>query len=91
MSSIHDRDLDEDEAGNLPKRLKLEPIPAFGDSTAVDAASGRVVEHHLPPSHVLLSCERSPGAFPQLSEVDVGISEYVGRHVPKVEGIIKQR
>jgi tRNA pseudouridine13 synthase len=93
MSSVHERDLDEAGAGNLPKRLKVEPTAASGDNTTVEGASGRVsvAGHHLPPSHVLLSCEPSPGTLPQLSEVDVGISEYVGRRIPMVEGIIKQR
>ena len=52
-------------------------------------------ESLLPPSHALLNA--SPpvygpdGAMQQIMETDVGISEYVGHDVPKIEGIIKQR
>ncbi|KAI0796737.1 pseudouridine synthase [Abortiporus biennis] len=49
----------------------------------------------LPPSHALLNApkpECSPdGTVLKILERDVGISEYVGYDVPKIEGIIKQR
>ena len=49
----------------------------------------------LPPSHSLLGV-RPPeysedGSIQRIMETDVGISEYVGHDVPKIEGIIKQR
>ena len=49
----------------------------------------------LPPSHALLDT-RPPvygpdGSMQQIMETDVGISEYIGFDVPKIEGIIKQR
>jgi tRNA pseudouridine13 synthase len=49
----------------------------------------------LPPSHSLLSAPRhvaeSEGSELRVMETDVGISEYVGHDIPKIEGIIKQR
>jgi tRNA pseudouridine13 synthase len=52
-------------------------------------------ENILPPSHVLLSAPRHAGSKPgtglQIRETDVGISEYVGRDIPPIYGIIKQR
>jgi tRNA pseudouridine13 synthase len=49
----------------------------------------------LPPSHSLLSAPRdavnSEGPELRVMETDVGISEYVGHDIPKIDGIIKQR
>ena len=47
----------------------------------------------LPPSHALLGTPPSFGEDGSLriKETDVGISEYVGHDVPRIEGIIKQR
>ncbi|KAL4260216.1 pseudouridine synthase TruD family protein [Pleurotus pulmonarius] len=49
----------------------------------------------LPPSHVLLGVPRpekaEDGSGYKFRETDVGISEYVGRGVSQIEGIIKQR
>lgn len=49
----------------------------------------------LPPSHALLRAPRHigshSGADLRIMETDVGISEYVGSDIPKIEGIIKQR
>ncbi|KAH7929415.1 tRNA pseudouridine synthase D [Leucogyrophana mollusca] len=51
-------------------------------------------ESVLPPSHVLLgipSPTLSADGLRQVLESDVGISEYIGRDVPPISGIIKQR
>ncbi|KDQ29347.1 hypothetical protein PLEOSDRAFT_1064122 [Pleurotus ostreatus PC15] len=61
-------------------------IPAPKDGEADDI---------LPPSHVLLGVPRpekaEDGSGYKFRETDVGISEYVGRGVSQIEGIIKQR
>lgn len=47
----------------------------------------------LPPSHSFLGTVASyaeDGSL-RIKETDVGISEYVGHDVPRIEGIIKQR
>lgn len=52
-------------------------------------------ESLLPPSHVLLGtappATSEDGAMLKIMETDVGISEYIAKDVPKIEGIIKQR
>nr|VWO95201.1 Orotidine 5'-phosphate decarboxylase (EC (OMP decarboxylase) (OMPDCase) (OMPdecase) (Uridine 5'-monophosphate synthase) (UMP synthase) [Ganoderma boninense] len=49
----------------------------------------------LPRSHALLNTKQPAygpdGSMQQIMETDVGISEYIGFDVPKIEGIIKQR
>lgn len=49
----------------------------------------------LPPSHALLGVTRHGKAdedgFTQMLETDVGISEYVGRDIPPIRAVIKQR
>jgi tRNA pseudouridine13 synthase len=49
----------------------------------------------LPPSHSLLGTsppmQDESGAIIRLKESDVGISEYIAKNVPKINGIIKQR
>ncbi|KAF8621631.1 hypothetical protein AX15_007649 [Amanita polypyramis BW_CC] len=82
MSSIlvHDRE-PSDELEPIPKRLKL------------DSHSPQI-ESVLPPSHVLLGVPlpvAPPGQSLNFTEGDVGISEYVGKSIPKIEAIIKQR
>lgn len=50
--------------------------------------------HILPPSHALLGIPlpvAESGRPLNFLESDVGISEYVGKGVSKIEGIIKQR
>ena len=60
----------------------------------VDAAP-QGPESMLPPSHAMLNAPPPvygpDGAMQQIMETDVGISEYIGFDVPKIEGIIKQR
>ncbi|OSX60298.1 hypothetical protein POSPLADRAFT_1075036 [Postia placenta MAD-698-R-SB12] len=55
----------------------------------------QVEEPMLPPSHALLGAPppvfSSDGTMQCIMETDVGISEYIGHDVPKIEGIIKQR
>lgn len=49
----------------------------------------------LPPSHALLGVsqpgEADEDGFTQMLETDVGISEYVGRDIPPIQAVIKQR
>lgn len=49
----------------------------------------------LPPSHTLLGVtpqgEADENGFIQMLETDVGISEYVGRDIPPIGAVIKQR
>lgn len=62
---------------------------------SVPAASATDDEEVLPPSHALLRAPRHMGSHKgsdlRIMETDVGISEYVGHDIPKIEGIIKQR
>ncbi|KAF7332007.1 TRUD domain-containing protein [Mycena kentingensis (nom. inval.)] len=76
---------EDDEAQPASKRPKL-------DDTVQDLATQS--DNLLPPSHSLLGVPRpqiKDGGVVSLSERDVGISEYIGRGIPKIEGIIKQR
>jgi hypothetical protein len=72
------------EVGPIPKRAKVNDE---GDEISQQ-------DRHLPPSHALLGItpeDNTSVVFPRLSEGDVGISEYIDRDVPAIEGIIKQR
>ncbi|KAJ6628742.1 pseudouridine synthase [Mycena sp. CBHHK59/15] len=76
---FHERDQDEQDAEPASKRPKLDDEP---DS-----------DHILPPSHALLGIPfpvPKDGAM-NFVEADVGISEYIGHGISKIEGIIKQR
>ena len=82
MSSIlvHDRQPDDDLEPS-PKRTKLE-------------SQSLQIESVLPPSHALLGVPlpvAPPGQPLVFMEGNVGISEYVGKSLPKIEAIIKQR
>ncbi|KIY49313.1 tRNA pseudouridine synthase D [Fistulina hepatica ATCC 64428] len=62
--------------------------------TQKEASKDASREHILPPSHVLLGIPlptAEEGQPMNFKEADVGISEYIGRGLPKLEGIIKQR
>lgn len=52
-------------------------------------------ESLLPPSHILLGtappATSEDATMLKIMETDVGISEYIAKDVPKIEGIIKQR
>jgi tRNA pseudouridine13 synthase len=49
----------------------------------------------LPPSHALLGTspplQTDGSSMARIMEADVGISEYIAKGVPKIDGIIKQR
>lgn len=73
-------------APGLPATLLIVPS---------DTASDAPKETILPPSHSLLGTapplQDESGAIIRLKESDVGISEYIAKNVPKINGIIKQR
>jgi tRNA pseudouridine13 synthase len=89
------------------KRLKidateeLESAPdlsatlSAGTSDAAVDAPKETIHSILPPSHSLLGTapplQDESGAIIRLMESDVGISEYIAKNVPKINGIIKQR
>ena len=60
-----------------------------------DSVSDAPKETILPPSHSLLGTappsQDESGAIIRLMESDVGISEYIAKNVPRINGIIKQR
>ena len=60
-----------------------------------DSATNAPKETILPPSHSLLGTapplQDESGAIVRLMESDVGISEYIAKNVPRINGIIKQR
>lgn len=66
-------------------------LPIVPSDSATDAPKETV----LPPSHSLLGTapplQDESGAIIRLMESDVGISEYIAKNVPKINGIIKQR
>jgi len=70
------------------KRQKLDDDKAQNTSEVVKAPL-------LPPSHALLGItqggEPDGDGFTQMLETDVGISEYVGRDIPPIQAVIKQR
>ena len=74
---VHEREQDDADAERYSKRRKVE-------------LEGQV----LPPSHKLLGLPAptaKEGEQVNFLETDVGISEYIGKDVGKIEGIIKQR
>jgi hypothetical protein len=96
-SSVRVRDHDEDESGRSPKRLKADgtnPIVFAEADVVLQPMDSPLLKNHLPPSHALLGVPQqdlADGSLFRLTESDVGISEYVGRDVSKIDGIIKQR
>ena len=66
-------------------------LPVVPSESATDARKEAI----LPPSHSLLGTapplQDESGAIIRLMESDVGISEYIAKNVPKINGIIKQR
>lgn len=93
MSSliIHEREQDDVDVERYSKRAKTEDSPSLPEETEVADDSP---PHILPPSHALLGVPlpvAQEGAAMNFMETDVGISEYVGKGVSKIEGIIKQR
>lgn len=75
----------DDGAERRYKRTKL------ADSAQTIAET--IPENPLPPSHVLLGKPPpiSDSFMFRIQETDVGISEYIGQSIPKIDGIIKQR
>lgn len=86
------------------KRARLEDAPESTSpskesdpevTTDAPAPKDGEADDILPPSHVLLGVPRpekaEDGSGYKFRETDVGISEYVGRGVSQIEGIIKQR
>ncbi|KAJ3774471.1 pseudouridine synthase [Lentinula raphanica] len=90
-SNVHERENDEEDVERGHKRPKID----VSETTVSDDTSEATTEKHiLPPSHSLLGVPLpiiKDGRAITFLETDVGISEYVGRGVSKVEGIIKQR
>lgn len=103
---VRERDLaDEHDSERSSKRAKLNDEnsptsvvePATGPSVQTPSNDQKLVKEEslLPPSHVLLGTTppltSEDGAMLRIMETDVGISEYIAKDVPKIEGIIKQR
>ena len=85
----HPREDDTPTAGQPPtKKQKLDDHQAQNPSEVMKVPL-------LPPSHALLGITRDGGpdgdGFTQMLETDVGISEYVGRDIPPIHAVIKQR
>ena len=106
MTTVRAREDDELQDERTPKRLKLsEDEPHQVDiivsgATAGEGAQGQFhvynLENLLPPSRELLGLPPTPqipldGVMHRTSEPDVGISEYIGKDLPTIQGIIKQR
>lgn len=98
MASVTIREREQDDADfeRYSKRPKVEDTTQKVDGSSAGPAATEPVQpdNILPPSHILLNAPKavdtSDGVF-RLLETDVGISEYVGKGVSKIEGIIKQR
>ena len=88
MSSPRGREYEDTDVARHPKRAKIEREQVVAPPPLTHG------ERHLPPSHALLGIplpDSSGGVLPRLSEHDVGISEYIDRKIPGIEGVIKQR
>jgi tRNA pseudouridine13 synthase len=83
----------DDTAMDTAENVSATITPAQKQTAAV--LSGTKEDSVLPPSHALLGAPRHAGSKSgdglRIMETDVGISEYVGHDIPKIEGIIKQR
>jgi tRNA pseudouridine13 synthase len=91
--TVHEREQNDEDVERYSKRSRID-----GADTSVGKTppppKDPPSEHILPPSHALLGIPLpvQPDDAPMnFLETDVGISEYIGRGVPKIEGIIKQR
>ena len=106
MASARPREDDELQDERAPKRFKPsedEPHQAdavAGSRTTGENSQGQLhiynLEDLLPPSRELLglppTSQKTPdGVVHRTSEPDVGISEYIGKGLPAIQGIIKQR
>lgn len=95
-TSVRERENDDPDFERDSKRPKIEANPGGGEEEENPEQAEQVEEkpHILPPSHSLLGIALpavEEGRAVNFLEGDVGISEYVGRGVSKIEGIIKQR
>lgn len=89
-------DTDVDMTASTDSAVAVVNIADIEDQEDIDVdAKDDEPETLLPPSHALLNTKTpvygSDGSMQQIVETDVGISEYIGFDVPKIEGIIKQR
>lgn len=98
MSTTRSREEDDETHTRSPKRTKLDEIEQPADAqdvVMVDAVTEEAVESLLPPSHALLNAPApvytADGSMQCVMETDVGISEYIGHDIPRIQGIIKQR
>lgn len=106
MASARPREDDELQDERAPKRFKPsedEPHQAdavTGSATTGEGSQGQLhlynLENLLPPSRELLGLPPASqippdGVMHRTSEPDVGISEYIGKGLPAIQGIIKQR
>jgi len=106
MARARPREDDELQGDRAPKRLKLsEDEPHQVDAVIGSATIGESsqapshlynLENLLPPSRELLGLPPTShvppdGVMHRTSEPDVGISEYIGKGLPTIQGIIKQR
>lgn len=95
----HDTDRIEDD--RTPKRLKVDASTPSDENVVIsDVKAPDTVEPMmelgddlLPPSRSLLSStvQENTGEEFHLSELDVGISQYISHDMPPIHGIIKQR
>jgi tRNA pseudouridine13 synthase len=91
---VHEREQDDGDVERYSKRTRIEG-PEGSEEKLVDAPEEPTeAPHVLPPSHALLGVPlpvAQDDAPMNFMETNVGISEYIGRGVYKIEGIIKQR
>lgn len=103
MASARPREDDELQDERAPKRFKPsedEPHQADAVTTTGESSQRQLLlynlENLLPPSRELLGLPPTSqippdGVMHRTSEPDVGISEYIGKGLPAIQGIIKQR
>lgn len=89
-------DVDGDVVMNDGQGATVVSLSELEESEAMDSSpTDERPESMLPPSHTMLNAPPPVygpnGMMQQIMETDVGISEYIGHDVAKIEGIIKQR
>jgi tRNA pseudouridine13 synthase len=98
-SATRKREGEDVELENSPKRARIDLQESATDAptiTPTETIAATLSEHDtiLPPSHALLgipSPEMKGEENLRILESDVGISEYISRDIPQIQGIIKQR
>ncbi|EEB93753.1 hypothetical protein MPER_07552 [Moniliophthora perniciosa FA553] len=95
-SSVREREHDDEDLQRDSKRQKINEqateTVTITEESLLDESLAH--EHVLPPSHALLGVPlpvAEQGRPLNFLESDVGISEYVGKGVSRIDGIIKQR